>query len=170
MAGSPRPRDRWWQAPVLAGIALLDIVADQISKWWVREQLLPGQVLFDAGLFRIIHVQNTGAAFGVFQGHGLIFTIVDFIGIGVLIGLLVVLGRIAWLDRNVVRVAIVLVLGGTVGNLIDRLWLGHVTDFIDFKVWPVFNVADSAITVGVVTLALSLLLWSRSAEDKGSRP
>jgi len=143
---------------VFAAIALLVVAADQLSKWWIISNLALGETLADFGFFRIIRVQNTGAAFGIFQGHPLVFTIIDFVGIVLILGLVLFFAR-RWpfLDRMWVRSGIGLVLGGTVGNLIDRLRVGMVTDFFDVKIWPTFNVADASITVGVIILVFCII-------------
>lgn len=156
-----RPQGRW-RYVVFGCIGLLVILLDQLSKTWIRDNLVRGQSLFDAGFFQVVNVHNTGAAFGIFKGQSLALTIVALVGI-VIILLLVFSLRHHWpfLDSMLVMSAIGLVLGGTIGNLIDRLRLGYVTDFIDFKVWPAFNVADSAVTVGVIIIAYCIL---RSAQ------
>ncbi len=145
---------------VFAGIALLVVIADQLSKWWIVSNLALGETLYDAGFFRIIRVQNTGAAFGIFRGHPLVFTVFDFIGIAIFLGLVFYLSR-RWtfLNRLWVRSAMGLILGGTIGNLIDRLRVGQVTDFLDIKVWPTFNAADASITVGVIILIFCIIFW-----------
>ena len=150
-----------WRSIVFGGIALLVILADQLSKTWIRDNLDWGQSLFDTGFFQILHVHNTGAAFGIFKGHSLTLTIVDFVGIVVILLLVFVLrSRWSFLDSMLVMSGIGLVMGGTVGNLIDRLSVGHVTDFLDFKVWPVFNVADASVTIGVIIIAYCLIFKS----------
>jgi len=150
---------------VFAAIALLVVAADQLSKWWIVSNLAVGETLVNYGFFRVIHVQNTGAAFGIFQGHPLIFTIIDFLGIAVLLFLVLFLSR-RWpfLDRMWVRSGVGLILGGTVGNLIDRLRVGQVTDFLDFKIWPTFNVADASITVGVIILIFCIIFLYKPSE------
>ena len=150
---------------VFAAIALLVVVADQLSKWWIVSNLAVGETLVNYGFFRVIRVQNTGAAFGIFQGHPLIFTIIDFLGIAVLLFLVLFLSR-RWpfLDRMWVRSGVGLILGGTVGNLIDRLRVGQVTDFLDFKIWPTFNVADASITVGVIILIFCIIFLYKPSE------
>ena len=161
-----RPQGKWRNV-VFGCVGLLVILADQLSKWWIRDNLATGQSLFDAGFFRIVHVHNTGAAFGIFRDHSLTLIIVDFVGIAVIL-LLVFVWRSRWsfLDSMLVRSAIGLVLGGTIGNLIDRLRLGHVTDFIDFKVWPAFNVADSAVTIGVIIIAYRIICLAQPAKHQ----
>jgi len=137
---------------------LLIAVADQLSKAWVRTNLAEGQSLFDIGFLRITHVHNTGAAFGLFQGQSFALTIVAIIGIAVLLVYALVIHRyFPWLNSMLGRSALGLILGGTVGNLIDRFRFGYVTDFIDFGFWPAFNIADSAVTVGVIIFAYSIL-------------
>ena len=134
------------------------VVIDQISKIWIRSQLAVGQSLPETGWLRLTHVRNTGAAFGLFQGQSLPLTIVAFVGIAaILVYALVVYRGFPFLGNIPNRVALGLVLGGTVGNLVDRLSFGYVTDFIDFTIWPAFNIADSAVTVGVILFAYSLL-------------
>jgi signal peptidase II len=153
-----------WRDVIFAGIALLIVIADQLSKWWIRANLAPGQTFVDFGFFQIIHVQNTGAAFGIFKGFPLVFIAIDFIGIIVFVLLALVFSR-RWpfLDRMWVRSGMGLILGGTIGNLVDRLRQGHVTDFLDFKLWPTFNVADSAITVGVIVLVFCVIFSAKPA-------
>ena len=156
-----------WRNVVFGCIAVLVILADQLCKTWIRANLAVGQSLFDAGFFRIVRVHNTGAAFGIFKDHNLTLIIVACVGIVVIL-LLVFLLRSRWsfLDSMLVMSAIGLVMGGTVGNLIDRLRLGYVTDFIDFKVWPAFNIADSAVTVGVIIIACCIICLAQPAKSK----
>ena len=153
---------KWWHVGFLL-TALLIVAADQLSKIWVRSYS-GEQPIFEAGFFRIIHTHNTGAAFGLFQGHTFALTIVAFVSITVILlyGLFIY-RRFPILDNRLGRLALGLILGGTVGNLIDRLHLGYVTDFIDVGIWPTFNIADSAIVVGVIIFAYSVL---RLAQDE----
>jgi signal peptidase II len=156
-----------WRDVVFAGIALLVVLADQLSKWWIITNLAIDKSLVDFGFFQIVRIQNTGAAFGIFQGHPLVFTVIDFIGITVFLVLVLFLSR-RWpfLDRMWVRSGLALILGGTIGNLVDRLRLGQVTDFLDFKVWPAFNVADASITVGVIILIFCIIFLSKSSGNR----
>jgi signal peptidase II len=156
-----------WRDFVFADIVLLVIVADQLSKFWILRNLRPGEILWDNGLFRILHVQNTGAAFGIFKGHTPALIVVDFIGIFVILFLVFGLrNRWPFIKNMLVLTAIGLILGGTIGNLIDRLRMGQVTDFIDFKIWPVFNVADASVTIGVIILAYCLIFLAGRAQIK----
>jgi signal peptidase II len=161
-----RPQDKWRNV-VFGCIALLVVLADQLCKSWIRANLALGQSLFDTGFFRIVRVHNTGASFGIFKDHNLTLIIVACVGIVVIL-LLVFLLRSHWsfLDNMLVMSAIGLVMGGTIGNLIDRIRLGYVTDFIDFKVWPAFNIADSAVTVGVIIVAGCIIFLAQPAKSK----
>jgi len=151
-----------WRNVVFLLIVLLIVAADQLSKIWIRSYP-EGQAIFETGFFRVIHTHNTGAAFGLFQGHSFALTVVALVTIAViLLYALLVYRRFPILDNRLGKSALGLVLGGAVGNLIDRLRFGYVTDFIDFGVWPAFNIADSAVTVGVIMLAYSLLPLARA--------
>ncbi len=161
------PRDKWRDI-VFGSVAVFVVIADQLTKALVRANLAPGEVLFDAGIFRILHVQNTGAAFGIFKGHSLTFIIASIVGVIVIL-LLVFLLRSRWsfLESMWVRVGMGLVMGGTISNnLIDRIRMGHVTDFIDFKIWPAWNIADASITVGVIIIAYRLIFYSGLTKSK----
>lgn len=163
--GSER-RSGWRWSVILFLIALLIATADQLSKNWIRSNLLVGHSYFEAGFFRIIHVSNTGAAFGLFQGQSFILTIIGLAGIAVfLVYILVIYRGAPFLNNLLNRVALGLVFGGALGNLIDRLRFGQVTDFLDFGFWPVFNIADSAVTVGVILFAFSLLSVARTRKS-----
>jgi signal peptidase II len=147
--------------------APLVVIADQLTKLGIRT-FPEGQSVFQVGFFQIVHIQNTGAAFGLFQGQSLALTIVDFISIAVILVLVLRFShRFPILENMVTRIALALVMGGTVGNLIDRLNpnLEGVTDFISLGIWPSFNLADSAITVGIILLAYSLIFLTRTEEQ-----
>jgi signal peptidase II len=145
---------------VLLLTAAAVIVADQVSKAFVR-MLLPVQapVWLIPRVLSLNHVRNSGAAFSILQGQRFVF-----IGIALLV--LCALGW-AWFrfrpSNPWVVVALGLVVGGAVGNLIDRAVAGTVTDFIDAQVWPVFNVADSSVLVGEAILIVWLLFFEKNA-------
>jgi signal peptidase II len=112
------------------------------------------------GWLYLTHVHNTGAAFGIFQGQSFPLTLVGLVGVCVLLLYAFFLyRRLPFLNNALSEVALGLILGGTIGNLIDRLRLGYVTDFIDFRFWPAFNVADSAIVVGAIMFVYLMLTW-----------
>lgn len=153
-------------------ISLAVLVLDQWTKWLVEVHLGDhASVEVIPRFLSFTHVQNTGVAFGLFAAHG------DAAGTWVLtlLGLaaLVFVGyyfRIVPLSDRPLLVALALVLGGAVGNLVDRVMSGAVTDFIDFYVgtyhWHTFNVADSAITVGIALMVLST--FRRPPEEDGA--
>lgn len=127
-------------------ISSLVIIADQITKHLVRVYIKSYEVLNILPFLRIVHIRNEGAAFGLFKGFGNInFIIISIIAIIVVIYLL-------FKDKRD-RINLSLILGGATGNLIDRIIYGNVTDFIDLYAgrfhWPAFNIADSALTIGI---------------------
>ncbi len=138
---------------------VLIVAADQLTKIWIRSYP-DEQTIFEIGFFRLTYVHNTGAAFGLFQGQSFALTIIALVGIAVfLLYALFAYRRFPFLDNMPNRVGLSLILGGTVGNLIDRLNpnLEGVTDFISIGIWPTFNIADSAVTIGAILFAYSLL-------------
>jgi len=146
-------------------VAALVFVGDRISKQLVMTNLNVGEMWNPIPFLRpfvtITHVTNTGGAFGLFKDYGLIFAIVAVV---------VVLGIIAFYrflppGQAWLRVSLGLQLGGALGNLCDRVRLGSVVDFVDFKIWPVFNLADLAVVVGVSILAFHLLVDQRPEEQ-----
>lgn len=142
-------------------IAALVVALDQLTKYAIRSNLLPGETGVDWHFVRIIRVTNTGAAFGILQGQGAFLTITTLLGLAAII----LYYLYPPMEHGLLRLALGLQLGGAVGNLTDRVRQGGVTDFIDFRYWPAFNVADSAIVVGVATIVgffvLSETLWQR---------
>jgi signal peptidase II len=160
-------RDKWRDI-IFCSVVVFIVIADQITKALIRANILPGEVLYDFGFFRIDHVQNTGASFGLFAGHSLVIVIITIIGILVILFLVFFFrNRWSFLQSNWVIVAMALITGGAIGNnVIDRLRQGHVTDFLDFKVWPAFNIADMCLTVGVIILAYRLIFYSGLIQSK----
>jgi signal peptidase II len=144
--------------------ALGVVIADQLSKWWIRSYP-EGHTIFQAGIFSIVRNQNTGSSFGLFQGHTFALAIVAIVGIAfILVFTLIFYPRFFPSNKLLGKVALGLILGGTIGNLIERIWhlvdpsFGGVTDFISIGWWPAFNIADSAVVVGVILFAYSLLI------------
>jgi signal peptidase II len=161
-----RLRGKWW-AVVYSGIGLLLILADQLSKTWIRANLERGEILFDAGIFQIVRSQNTGAIFGVFQDQLATIRIVALVGLILIIALFFFFyKRWPFLQGRLVQLALLLIVCGTIGNQIDRFWMGFVTDFIDFKVWPVFNTADSLTTIGGIILAYCIIFRLKLPEKE----
>jgi len=124
------------------------ILFDRLTKIFFTSILHPGEsfsVIRNVFHFTLVH--NTGIAFGLFKDNSFVFFVIPVIAIGLLIYNIYYYHKFGELDALYI-VAFSLILGGAIGNLVDRILLGHVIDFIDFRVWPVFNVADSAITIG----------------------
>jgi signal peptidase II len=150
-------------------ISLAILLSDQWSKWLVEAHLRDqGSLTVIPGLLNFIHVRNTGVAFGLFPAHG------DMRGTLLLVALgLLALGLVAYyfwttaLEERLLLIALAAIMGGAVGNLVDRLARGAVTDFIDFHArgyhWHTFNIADSAISIGIVLMLLGSL---RPARDQ----
>ena len=146
-----RPLYRDWNALQLAALAL---ALDQLTKFVVRQTLDWHHSWPAEGLFRFTHIHNTGSAFGLFQGQNLPLLVVSLLGVGVLAYIYHTQAR----PGRLMRASIALMLGGALGNLTDRIWQGYVTDFIDIGPWPVFNLADSAIVVGLMMMGWALLM------------
>ena len=140
-----RPLYRDWN--LLQAAALL-LALDQLTKFVVRQTLDWHQSWPCCGFFRFTHVHNTGSAFGLFQDQNLTLLVVSLVGIVALAIIYGIQERPGWQ----LRASIALMLGGAAGNLLDRILLGHVTDFIDIGPWPVFNLADSSIVVGLMLM------------------
>ncbi len=138
---------RSWMLWVLAAVVLL---LDQSTKSMIIAWLDWGQSWPAEGFFRITHARNTGTAFSLFQGHSTILSFVAMFAVAVLLWVYATTGAKSF----VLRFALGLQLGGALGNLLDRLRLGYVTDFLDVGPWPIFNAADSAISIGMVLMVL----------------
>ena len=137
---------------------IVTLMADQVTKGLVVLNMDPGQSLPGSGLFRLTYVTNTGSAFGLFPNQTVFLVLASFVGIGVLL----LFYRAHSGNSSMLHASLGLQLGGAIGNLVDRVRLGHVVDFIDVGAWPVFNLADSAIIVGLIGL-----LWTLSvSKDK----
>ncbi|HSO27604.1 MAG TPA: signal peptidase II, partial [Anaerolineales bacterium] len=148
-------------------IAGFIIDLDQWTKSIVRSQLQFGQIWVPSDALepymRIVHWRNTGAAFGMFESFNNIFTILAIL---VSLAILYYFPRISK-EETLLRLALSLQLGGAIGNLIDRLMLGHVTDFVSILNFPVFNVADLSISTGVVLLVW--VMW-RNEQQESAEP
>ena len=161
----PRARMGWF-----AGAAITALALDQTSKIWVRSHLAPGETkpLFP-GWIHAEHVQNHGAAWGVLSGQKwllILFTVA-------VTALVISSAREVSRRGKLAAIGFGFILGGALGNLIDRVMFGYVTDFFDLdtpvawlRTFPVFNVADSALTCGVVFMLVTLLRFPGEAETK----
>lgn len=145
-------------------ISLLVVLSDQITKYIARDSIGPSEMIKVLPFLQFVSVRNEGAAFGLFSGLGnTTFIIISFFAIAV-VSLLLLKGEQDLLGLS-------LILGGALGNLIDRLVFGRVTDFIDVFVgrfhWPAFNVADSALTGGLFLMLISSVFHTREKESRG---
>jgi signal peptidase II len=143
----------------LGAVVIAAIAADQLTKLIVSSQLTLDEALHVVGPFSIHHVQNSGIAFGLFASATPVVTALTAIAVG---WMLVFFAR-SGARHPVLPVALGLLIGGSTSNLIDRIRLGHVTDFLDLRYWPAFNLADSFIVVGVAALLLALVAADRNA-------
>jgi signal peptidase II len=138
----------------LSVVVLVAVAADQTTKLIVTRSLNLDESLHVIGAFSIHRVQNPGIAFGLFGGATPIVTALTALAVG---WMLLFFAR-SGARHPVLPVALGLLIGGSLSNLIDRIRLGHVTDFLDFRYWPSFNLADSFIVVGVGILFVALVL------------
>ena len=141
----------------LLSVALAAVVADQLTKQLVSSQLALDDEAHVVGPLSIHHVQNSGIAFGLFASATPIVTALTAAAVGWMLFFFARSGA----RHPVLPVALGLLIGGSASNLIDRIRLGHVTDFIDVRYWPAFNLADSFIVSGVVILLVALLAADR---------
>lgn len=154
----------------LLWVSLLVLVLDQVTKVWVQASFQPYESLEILPFFNLVLAFNPGAAFS-FLGDAGGWQRWLFIGLAVVVSIVLVFW-LRRLDNDERRTAwgLALVLGGAVGNVIDRIWLGHVVDFLDFHWagahWPAFNVADMAITGGVALLLIDGFLPGRGDESR----
>jgi signal peptidase II len=147
-------------------LGALMIFVDQYTKHLVRTRLALNESWSPfpwlAPYARVLHIQNTGAAFGMFKEAGLLFT-----GIAIVVSIVILYYARQIPDGNAwMRLALGLQLGGAIGNLIDRLIFGTVTDFVSVGTFAIFNVADASISLGVALLALIMLIETRAARKK----
>ncbi|AIC94903.1 MULTISPECIES: signal peptidase II [Shouchella] len=147
-------------------IAIIIIGFDQLTKWLVVENMMLGErITVIENIFHIFSHRNSGAAFGILQGQMWLFYIITVVMVGVIIYLIQTEAK----KHTLLKWALGLILGGAIGNFIDRLFRQEVVDFIDtFGNFPIFNIADSALTVGVGLFLINLLLESRR-EKKESK-
>ena len=138
----------WYKDQFLATVIIVVFAADQLSKYVVSQTLSLYESWPTEGLLRFTHGTNSGTVWGLFPDATLVLTVLSFIAIA----MLYYFYRSHAIQSKYLRFAIGLQLGGAVGNLADRIRLGEVIDFIDVGWWPIFNLADSSIVVGIFIL------------------
>lgn len=149
----------WQSQRILFLVALLVLTADQLSKLWVRENLLVGESVPKEGILRLTHVTNEGIIFGL-SAHQALSLILPIL---VVAAVLFLYYRYPMFHSGLIKIALGLVIGGSLGNLVDRVRFGYVTDFVDLRLWgdfhwPAFNLADLTIVIGII---LFVYFWLR---------
>jgi signal peptidase II len=146
--------------------AVCVLILDQVTKYIIIEKLpISSEIEIIRGFFYITHLKNTGAAFGLFQDSTRTLTIISFVAIV----LIIILKIILKLNYAFYNVSLGFILGGALGNLIDRYFVGEVTDFLNFTFWPVFNIADSFIIIGFCLIIIIMLReYFKKGKTQGS--
>lgn len=141
-------------------IIFITILLDQLTKFWILKHFYLGESLpVIQNIFHITFVTNTGVAFGAFSGQNLFFILFTIIFLGVIFFYRrkLIKEKPELSSSKILNLAIGLLAGGATGNLIDRIFRGNVIDFLDFRVWPVFNVADTCICIAAVLFFI--IVW-----------
>ena len=154
-----RPGDAWFLL-----LAVVAVAIDQLTKWGITQTIDRGDSIPEDGLIRLVHITNSGAAFGMLQGAGPLLAITSIVGMA---AILLYLFNPPF-AKPLMRLGLALMLGGAVGNLIDRLRNGEVVDFVKVPNFPAFNVADSCITIGVLLLIWTMLWETKEQPDSES--
>lgn len=139
--------------PILL-LALAIVLIDQLSKFYIQAHMMPNMsipVIQD--VFHITYILNPGAAFGLFEHQTIVFVIIAILMIAAVIYFYPQIPR----QYRLLRFGIGLMVGGAIGNVIDRIKTGYVVDFFDFRIWPIFNVADMGIVCGVGCIIFTIL-------------
>ena len=130
------------------------LVLDQLLKYWIRSNMTIGQSIpVISGIFHITYIENPGAAFGILANHRILFLLLTIAITGVMFYLYLSLRN----KKSLAALSLVLVISGAAGNFIDRFLRGTVTDMFDFQIWPIFNIADICICVGIALLCYVLI-------------
>ena len=147
-----------WEWAALGTVAGAALLADQLTKQLVTSRVALGDQVDVLGVFSIHRVENSGIAFGLFPTA----TAAVIALTGLVVGWMLLFFARSGARHPILPVALGLLIGGSASNLTDRIRLGHVTDFLDLRYWPAFNLADSFIVLGVLVLLAALLLPQRS--------
>ena len=151
------------------GIVFLVLILDQLSKWWVQAYISNTASKFTfGGFFNLVEAWNTGVSFSMFNNWGMLGTIVLST-----VALLIVSFLIYWLYTEkikIIQISLGFIIGGAIGNVIDRIRLGAVFDFLDFHInghhWPAFNVADSFICIGATLIVIHGLFTLKNKKEE----
>jgi len=141
------------------GWTILVILLDQGSKFFIQQKMKIGESIpIIKGIFHITYIENPRTAFGIFQYQTIFFVIAILISV---ILIILISKKMVFKKDSLVYIPLTLVLGGAIGNLIDRLRTGRVIDFLDFRIWPIFNFADTAIVCGILILVVYFLFYAK---------
>jgi len=142
------------------------LIVDQSLKSLVRLKLAVGESIpLINNIFHITYVTNTGAAFGLFKNSAIFFIIISVVAIVLIAGLILKsIKRAEFMANPRFDLGLIMIISGAIGNLADRLKFGYVIDFIDIRIWPVFNIADTSITIGTMLLILSYMCQKRPVQ------
>ena len=151
----------WYRDWLFYVLTIVVIVFDQITKYAVKETIPLYETLVEVGMFRIVHGQNTGSAFGLLAGFTNFLIVASLLGLALLLYFFMKQAA----SNIFVRISVGLIVGGAVGNLIDRVKDGFVVDFISVGWWPAFNVADSCISVGMTVMVLFMIFGKKIDAD-----
>lgn len=145
-------------------LALVVLFVDQVLKHLVEDSMRPGEsIAMVPGVLHLTYIKNDGGAFGVLAGHGGVLLLASAVALAFVLWML-----LQGPTTRIMASACGLILGGAAGNLLDRLTTSEVTDYVDLRVWPVFNAADAAIVVGAAALLLTALRPEKA--DRRSTP
>ena len=134
---------------------LVLLIADQAVKHLIRTTMVQGQSIpIIENIFHITYIENPGAAFGILANQRMLFLILTAVIVGVMIYLYCSLSN----KKSLTAVSLGIVVSGAIGNFIDRFMQGTVTDFLDFRIWPIFNIADIAICVGLALICYFIII------------
>lgn len=151
-------------------IAAVIVILDQLTQAWIHQNLSLGEIyrpeLWLSRYARLVYVKNTGAAFGIFMNLGGVFTAISAL---ISLAILFAYPRISRQDW-LIRLAMGLYLGGALGNLLDRLTFGYVTDFISIGAFPVFNIADMSISIGTAVFILGVIIQENRGRSRNQPP
>lgn len=133
---------------------LVFLVLDQLLKYWIRSNMTIGQSIpVISGIFHITYIENPGAAFGILANHRILFLLLTIAITGIMVYLYLSLRN----KKSMAALSLGLVISGAAGNFIDRFLRGTVTDMFDFQIWPIFNIADICICIGIAILCYVLI-------------
>lgn len=131
------------------------LIADQAVKHLVRTTMVQGQSIpIIENIFHITYIENPGAAFGILANQRMLFLVLTAVIVGVMIYLYCSLSN----KKSLTAISLGIVVSGAIGNFIDRFMQGTVTDFLDFRIWPIFNIADIAICVGLALICYFIII------------